>query len=192
MPVSVMVPFGTRLNGETECEVNRYDFEICGIPKYPSAGGGCKPLSTGSVEQKGSEVAGTFFDFLIIPVQQWNSFSGIEITFWNNCGDTCVMHPIAVVPVAGGRGEMVNEEKQVGIEVYPIPFSDQLIISYPKEWEESPFFIYSIDGRQVYEGQMYADSAPLVLQTANWSAGTYIFYAKGQKDDDRKIILIKY
>jgi len=192
LPVSVMVPFGTRLNGETECEVDRYDFKICGIPKQASFGGNCKPISTGSIRKKGNEVAGTFFNFLVIPVQQWNSYEGIEITFWNNCGDTCVMLPIPVIPVAGGRGEMVNEEKEDDIVVYPIPFSDRLIISYPEEWVDQPFFIYSSDGKQVYDGQLQTHSNQIVLRTASWSAGTYIFYAKGHRKEGTKIVLIKH
>jgi hypothetical protein len=191
LPVSVMVPFGTRLNGETECEVNRYDFEICGIPKQSGIGGNCKPISTGFIRKEGNEVAGTFFDFLVIPVQLWNSFEGIEITFWNNCGDTCAMQPIPVIPVPGGRGEILKENKEDGIEVYPIPFTDRLIISYPDEWGDGPFFIYTIGGRQVYEGQLQSNSVPLILETANWSVGTYVFYAKNDKGIVESITLVK-
>jgi PKD repeat protein len=191
LPVSVMVPFGTRFNGETECAVNRYDFEICGIPRHPSAGGACKPISTGSVEQKGSEVAGTFFDFLIIPVQQWNSFEGIQITFWNNCGDTCVMDPIPVVPVAGGRGDLTESDHDNAIQISPVPFTDQMIISHSSHWASQSFFVYSTDGKLIHEGRFSSNSKQVVLETSSWPSGTYIFYGIAPDGSDESIIVIK-
>jgi len=191
LPLSVRVPFGTRYNGEAECEVQRYDYEICGIPRQPSVGSPCKIIASGHKNRKGNEIAGLFFEFLSIPLQEWNKYSGIQVRFWNNCGDTCELEPVAVVPLAGGRSAVVEAQSDDQPLIYPVPFSDHFVIRYPTSWEGVPFMVYGTNGKQVQEGNLLIGGNEMRVNTSSWSAGTYIFHARGSADREAKIILIK-
>lgn len=192
LPLSVRVPFGIRYNEETECEVDRYDYEICGIPRQSNASQSCKPIVTGNIERNGNEMAGMFFEFLSIPVEEWNRYSGIQVRFWNNCGDTCELEPITVVPLAGGRSVDIEAESEEQPFIYPVPFTDHFIIRYPASWESNPFIVYASNGKQVAGGNLAAGLNEVRVNTSTWSAGTYIFHAKGAADREAKIILIKH
>ena len=191
LPLAVRVPYGLRTNGETECEVNQYDYEVCGIPKQGSSLQTCIPLASGSINRTGIEIAGTIFEFLSIPVDQWNRLSHIQLKFSNNCGDRCELEPIPVVPLPGGRGEFVDASEEEEIQVYPIPFSDRLTISYPESYAAQAFQIYSTDGREIYRGFLQKDSRSMLIRTTNWAAGTYIFYVSGDVNGRQTTLLIK-
>lgn len=183
-PLSVNVPYGTTMNGEVECDIDQYWFEICGIPDSASLGGGnnCTIISTGNIQQQNNEISGTFYQFLQIPVSEWNSYSDIQVTLWNNCGDTCVLDLIPVVPVGEGGKGLQNGNTENAISVFPMPFSDELIIQFDSELINTSFHIVSADGQSILEGELRSKTGTYKINTTFWASGTYILYFLGEDD----------
>lgn len=183
-PLSVNVPYGTTMNGEVECDIDQYWFEICGIPDSASLGGGnnCTIISTGSIQQQNNEISGTFYQFLQIPVSEWNSYSDIQVTLWNNCGDTCVLDLIPVVPVGEGGKGLQNGSTENAISVFPMPFSNELIIQFDSELVNTSFHIVSADGQSILEGELRSKTGNYKINTTFWTSGTYILYFLGKGD----------
>jgi bifunctional DNA-binding transcriptional regulator/antitoxin component of YhaV-PrlF toxin-antitoxin module len=192
LPLSVRVPYGIRTNDESECEVNRYDYEVCGIPKQGANAQSCISLATGQISRKGLEITGTIFEFLSIPVDQWNRLSHIQLRFTNNCGDRCDLEPIRVVPLSGGRGEFMDRVAEKDLKVYPIPFSDRLTISYAKDWGNQPFFIYTNNGKLVYDGYLKEGANQMTVESMNWPAGVYMLIVQHASRYPQKVLLLKH
>lgn len=175
MVMRLGLPFITKYESEHDsCEIDQYWVEVYGVD---TSGTSSTLLMTQTVSQSGSETSGFFIGGLHLPISEWNSYSVINIEFWNNCGDTCRAKSIEVVPVLlihdpsnpyfrSGEGE---------VKYYPVPFMNELTIEYKGlSRERTMVNIYSMAGQQIDRLELVGREGRMQISTGTWKSGTYI------------------
>ncbi|TVR87945.1 MAG: T9SS C-terminal target domain-containing protein [Saprospirales bacterium] len=192
LPLSLGVPFVDKyINEGDTCAIDTYWFQIFGVD-------GSDPfdvpdlLHQSMVEKLGNESTGIFQEQIYIPISDWNSYTHIDVTFWNNCGDTCTARSIPVIPVEDNKRELQEFEiDDYGVEIVPNPFGGDVRIDYKLSDKELPFRVFDASGKQISTGVFSERKGQYFLNSSHWPSGWYVLHVLDKKLEKQNFILIK-
>ncbi|CAN5613155.1 hypothetical protein BH23THE1_BH23THE1_11500 [soil metagenome] len=173
LPIRIQVPFiGKIATEEDTCWINQYWFEFYGV-KGSSIGEDL--LHDTTITQQGAKTTRILSFFLIIDVNDWNQYEHIKIKFWNNCGDTCIMATINVIPVQsfGGDPGMSKLYTDNNIHIFPNPTSSDLTIKYQLLNESTQIVIYHPSGQIMYQTRLTGQKGNHLIEMDSWKPGVY-------------------
>ncbi len=192
LPLTLAVPFIDKYVGEGDtCTIDQYWFQVFGL----NSGSFDPPvlLHQSTIQQQNDETTGLFQQQLYIPVGTWNSFTHIEVKFWNNCGDTCSARLIPVIPVGDGERLIIEQDEESKSEViaYPIPFRDEVILKYRLQNENTDFRVFDSSGKKIATGTLNDKEGEHIIDTRNWISGWYVLEIIESDLIERVIVLLK-
>jgi len=193
LPLRLAVPFVDKYIGESDtCTIDQYWFQVFGIDQS-SASNPPVLLHQSTVQQQNDETTGLFQQQLYIPISSWNSFTDIEIVFWNNCGDTCSARLIPVVPIGDGERIVIEKEDEAEAEItaYPIPFRDEVVLKYNLQNEFTSYRVFDSSGRIITTGLIESKVGEKLINTQGWASGWYILELQDKNLKERFIVLVK-
>ncbi len=191
LPIRIQVPFiGKIISEEDTCWINKYWFEFYGV-KGSSLGEDY--LYGTTLDQVGSNTTGILSMYLVVDVNDWNQYEHIKIKFWNNCGDTCIMSTINVIPVQsfGGDPGMSKLYSDNNINIFPNPTSSDLTIQYQLLNESTQLVIYHPSGQIMYQTRLIGKKGDHFIKMDTWKPGVYFLEVQDALLEKRIYPIIK-
>lgn len=72
----------------------------------------------------------------------------------------------------------INENSTANIKIFPVPFSNQLMINLDEKFNLEQVEVYDIFGRKIYSNYILGSNMNLTINSCNWKKGVYIVKVK--------------